>query len=511
MKIEALDRKEIRWLLLAVVSLAYLVGAAVVAIRQPLWNDELYTLLIADSPTMSDVWSALATGADQVPPPFQIVTRVSLALFGINRFALRVPEILGFWLMAICLYRFVSRRVGGIYGIVTMSFPLITGAYDYAHEGRAYALVLGFGALALLSWQAAEDESRRRASLVGLAASVAAAVCSHYYAVLLTIPLGIAEGARWLAQRRLRLGVPVALAVGLSPLVLFLPLIAAARSYSVHFWATPALNLVPIFYYWILVPASPALWAILALAAAYSLPQVAAWDPPWRPTNDGLGPTELVAALAFAILPLIAVLVGFAFTGVFTLRYALPAIIGVSILAGAGLHHAFDGRRGGGLLLVVLFLGWFLALEGRALNAASDTTRRDVECERLLAGAEGSLPIAVADPHTFLKLASQLPADLRARVVYLADPGAAQRHLGYDTVDRGLVDLESWFGVNVEPFRPFIEKTPRFLLLARTYDEHGETWRMAWIFAELATTKARVELVARNPDDLLFLVESAGR
>ena len=421
-------------MLLGIVSLAYLAGAGVLALRRPLWNDELFTLLIADSPTMSDVWAALATGADQVPPPFQIVTRASLALFGMNRFAVRVPEILGFWLMGICLYRFVSRRVGGIYAVVTMSFPLVTGAYDYAHEGRSYALVLGFGALALLCWQAAEGESRRRAALVGLAASMAAAVCSHYYAVLLTIPLGIAEGARWLARRRWRPGVPIALAVGLAPLALFLPLIAAARSYSVHFWATPSLSLLPVFYYWILVPASPALWAILALAAAYSLPQIAAFDPPSRPAHDGLEPTELVAASAFAVLPLIAVLIGLAFTGVFTLRYALPAIIGVAILAGAGMHHAFAGRRGGGLLLVVLFLGWFLALEGRALNAANATTRRDAECERLLAGAEGSLPIAIADPHLFLKLAYQLPAELRARVVYLADPSAALRRLGSDTM-----------------------------------------------------------------------------
>jgi Dolichyl-phosphate-mannose-protein mannosyltransferase len=498
-------------MLLGVVSLAYLAGAAIIAMRRPLWNDELYTLLIARSATMSDVWAALATGADQVPPPFQIITRASLTLFGMNRFALRVPEVLGFWLMGICLYRFVLRRVGGIYAIVTMSFPLVSGAYNYAHEGRAYSLVLGIGALALLFWQTAGDESRRQVSLVGLATSVAAAVCSHYYAVLLSIPLGLAEGARWLAQKRWRPGVPIALAVGLAPLAWFLPLIVAARSYSVHFWATPSLSLVPSFYYWVLLPASPALWAILALAALYSLPQIAAFDPPPRPAHDGLEPAELSAALAFAGLPLIAVLIALAFTGVFTLRYALPAIIGVAILAGAGMHGAFAGRRGAGLVLIALFLGWFLGLEARALNAAGDSTRRGVDCERLLASAAPSLPIAVADPHTFLKLAYELPPQLRTRVVYLADPDAALRHLGYDTVDRGLFDLEPWFGVHVEPFHPFLETTPRFLLLARTSDDHGEIWGMGWILAELATTKARCELVGRNTDDLLFLVETAGR
>jgi hypothetical protein len=500
MKLEALDRRGARWMLLGLVSLAYLAGAAVLAMRRPLWNDELFTLLIADSPTLSDVWAALATGADQVPPPFQIVTRASLALFGINGFGVRVPEILGFWLMGICLYRFVARRIGGIYGIVTMSFPLVTTAYDYAHEGRAYALVLGFGALALLCWQVAEDESRRRTALVGLAASMAAAVCSHYYAVLLTIPLAIAEGARWLSRKRWRLGVPVSLAVGLTPLGLFLPLIAAARSYSVHFWATPSLSLVPIFYYWMLVGASPVLWGILALAAIYSLPQIAALDPPASAPDGGLEPTELAAASAFAALPLAAVLVGLAFTGVFTLRYALPAIIGVAILAGAGMHHSFAGRRGAGVALIALFLGWFLALEARALNAAAETAGKDIECVRMLASAERSLPIAVADPHLFLKLTYQLPAELRSRIVYLADPGVALRRLGYDTVDRGLVDLAPWFGAHVEPFRPFIETTPRFLLL--------EGGSMGWNLAELLTTKGRFQLIDRTADTLLFVIDT---
>src|SRR5688572_19176132 len=144
-----------RWALLGLLSVAYLGGAALVALRRPLWNDELYTLLIADSPAMADVWAALATGADQVPPPFHVVVRAFFAAFGTSAFALRLPSVLGFWLMGICLYTFVARRTSAIYGAVAMAFPLITGAFDYAHEGRGYALALGFTALALVSWQAA--------------------------------------------------------------------------------------------------------------------------------------------------------------------------------------------------------------------------------------------------------------------------------------------------------------------------------------------------------------------
>ena len=70
-------------------------------------------------------------------------------------------------------------------------------------------------------------------------------------------------------------------------------------------------------------------------------------------------------------------------------------------------------------------------------------------------------------------------------------------------MDRGLVDLAPWFGAHVEPFRPFIETTPRFLLL--------EGGNMGWNLAELLTTKSRFQLVGKSTDTLLFVVDTAGR
>jgi hypothetical protein len=494
------------WLLLFLVSVAYLGGAMVLAVRRPLWNDELYTLLIADSPTMGDVWAALATGADQVPPPFHVITRASLALFGETPFGLRLPAVIGFWLMGIGIHRFVSRRISSLYALVAMSFPLVTGAYEYAHEGRSYALALGFAAVALASWQAAEDESRRRAALGMLAFSTAGAVCSHYYAVLITIPIAVGELARSVATRRLRLGVPTAIVLGLAPLVAFLPLIGAARSYSVNFWARADWTLAPITYFVMFIPAGPALWAAAALAAIYSVPRVAVLDPARPRARPSFAPGELAALLTFALLPVLAVFVGVFLTGIYTPRYSLPVVIGVAGLAGFGADWAFGGRRFAAIALILVTLFWFAGVEGRGLKTASTTTRRQMECDRLLAAAEPMLPIAVADPLTFLKLSYETPKEIARRIVYLSDPAAALRHLGHNTVDRGLVDLEPWFGVRVEPLRDFLQVNPSFLVLARTSDAHGEIWRMGWLIAELIQAGSRMELVARSSDDLLFRV-----
>ena len=140
------------------VSALYLAVTGVIAWNKPLWNDELYTLYIARLPDFSDVWAALSTGAEQTPPFFYVVTRASLALFGPSELSLRLPAVVGFWVMALCLYRFVSNRDSALAGLVAMLFPLVTSAYYYASEARPYALVLGFSGVALLCWQAGADD-----------------------------------------------------------------------------------------------------------------------------------------------------------------------------------------------------------------------------------------------------------------------------------------------------------------------------------------------------------------
>ena len=84
---------------LAGFSILYLGVTSLVASQRPLWNDELYTLYIARLHSMTDVWEALLTGAEQLPPLFYLLTRASLALLGTNELSLRLPEVVGFWIM----------------------------------------------------------------------------------------------------------------------------------------------------------------------------------------------------------------------------------------------------------------------------------------------------------------------------------------------------------------------------------------------------------------------------
>src|SRR5204863_4848835 len=140
-------------------------------------------------------------------------------------------------LMTICVFAFVARRASPLYGLVAALFPIATSAYGYAYEARAYGLVLGFTASALLCWQvAAEGGHRRLLAAVGTGASLIGAVATHYYAVLVVIPLAAGELVRWRQRDRVDWLTAGAIGLAFAPLVAFGPLIRDASNYSTTFW-----------------------------------------------------------------------------------------------------------------------------------------------------------------------------------------------------------------------------------------------------------------------------------
>jgi hypothetical protein len=134
---------------------------------------------------------------------------------------------------------FVARRTNAVYGLMAMLLPSLTVAYYYASEARGYAFVLAFGAIALVCWQLAAEGVRRRIALVGLAVALALATSSHYYAILLLVPLALGELTRTLAGRRVDPAVWVAFCFALLPFAAFIQLVRASHGYAAGFWGRP--------------------------------------------------------------------------------------------------------------------------------------------------------------------------------------------------------------------------------------------------------------------------------
>ena len=108
---------------------------------------------------------------EQTPPLFYAITRASFWLFGVNNLSIRLPEMLAFWMASACLYVYVRRATSALAGLVAATLPLVTTAFQYSYEARPYALVIGFGALALLAWQSVAL-GRRRAIWISVLHSV---------------------------------------------------------------------------------------------------------------------------------------------------------------------------------------------------------------------------------------------------------------------------------------------------------------------------------------------------
>lgn len=489
--------------LLAGLSSIYFISISLIAVRKDLENDELYTFNIAKLPSLDVVWAALATGAEQMTPFFYALTRVSTSLFGENNFALRFPAMLGFWIMCLCLFRFVAKRSNDLYGLVAMMFPLTTGAYYYTYEARPYGLLLGFSGLALICYQSlTEDGKHRRLSLAGFTISLMAAIASHYYAVLILIAFGCGEIARFIKRRRLDFSVPAAMIVSLIPLLLFLPLIKSAKSYSTGFWAQPVWGDAPHFYYFMLISSALPVTALLILIAVYAAFTKGESQIANSETHFSLPNHETATALGFLAIPFVAVAIAMFITHAFTFRYAIPATLGLGILVPLSFQWLLRGRVLLTLALIILLTLGFARRGAMLLQEADKRSRQRESAIRMLKESGNTdLPIAISDPNNFLIMSHYAPTGIRERFVYLASPEISMRYLGHDSIERGMFDLlKPHFGLNVQPYKSYLDSERPFLLIADTDNF------LNWMLSDLPTTGYRIQLKARNDKFLLFLV-----
>ena len=477
----------------------YAVAVGSLAARAQLWNDELYTWYFAQLPTMGDVWDGLSTGVEQIPPAYYVVARASLAVFGDNAVALRIPSVLGFLLACICLYAVVGRRTSPWYGLVAALVPLASGAATYASEARPYALVLGFAAAAVLCHQLRADGVRPRLAVSGLALALAGATAVHYYGVLVVFPLMLAEVVRVTMRRRLDWAVVAAFSAPLVPLAVSIPLLQEARRYSGAFWTEFDLGSAPEFFVVLLraeVFSSSRVPTWLGLSLAVAVLGAALVVLLRRPRSAQV---EMAAGIGFLLLPLVGVLVGELVTGAYTERYVLAGIIGPALLLPLALHRLAAGRAVAAVSAAAVLALWFGVLfQYWHRDVGVDIDRR----ERLVAFLQEHVPpdqtVAVVHPHDVLELARYAPDSLRARLVRLSDPERALRYTGSRSTEDGLVVLSGFAPVRIVRYET--QSTP-FLLLRTLRGDARD-----WIVPAFSDDGKRLEVMVEDEREGFTLV-----
>jgi hypothetical protein len=493
---ETLARR--RWLVLVAFSLLYAVPTLQLARGKLIWDDEFFTLYISKAANYTEILRALATGADQHPPPFYWLTHQVLSLFGASHTTLRLPAVVGFWMACVSLFLFVSRRTSNLWGLVAMLIPLVTPSYYYASEARGYGLMIGFAGLALISWQAAADGRARGLWTILLAISLAGAVSSHYYAVLILFALSSGELVRALALRRLDKPIWLAFAAPLVPLLLFLPTIRSASGYSAHFWARPLWPASLKSYEGLLGHVMGAICCVSVCALLYSALRLDRVERKHQTLR--LKIWEVAAVIGLIALPVVTMVLAKTLTNGFTMRYVLPTLLGVSVALSYLAYLLFRGSSIMAVVLSGIAVLWF----GFSLYQFDTRQRKEIDeviSDMRFLNQQVDLPVAMAEVTRFHRLSYYAPRSLVSRLAYLSDPVYSLRYRGHNTVDRGLLQLRPWFPIRVVDFSSFIVSHPKFLV-------YGYVGNWTWLTFQLVEPEFESTLVARKDVALLLSVIS---
>jgi hypothetical protein len=337
------------------VSLFYFADIFLRASEKFFWYDELFTVYFARLPSTQALWHALGIGIDFNPPFFYWLTRAGNSLFGEGPVVTRLPEILGFWLLSLCLFRFVQRRAGVLAGLVAMLFPMLTQAYYYAYEARPHGVVLGFCGLAIVCWQSAMDQTKRRSLwLTGFGTALFGAFMMHCFALTLLAPFVLVELYRTWPRRRF--DWPVWFSMAIPTFLAGLLYIALLHSFhklstKTNFGeiAKPGWQQVLYCFQFLLEPCLVIIFGALLVFAAERFIGRNTPEEPIRRTPAFL---EMLLGLSFLGVPVTGVFLAKLAHAPFFHRYFISTAAGISIVT--GLASGWRVRRA--------WLPWAMAL-----------------------------------------------------------------------------------------------------------------------------------------------------
>ncbi len=354
------------------VSLLYFVDIFIRSSHKLFWYDELFTVHLCALPTFKATWHAVLQGADFNPPLFYLLTRVSQAVFGRGLVATRLPASVGVWIFGLCLFLFVSRRVGPAAGSIAGLFPVFTLAQYYAYEARPTGLVLGWCGLALKCWQRGKEPSSGVWWKISTSLALTGAALSHFYAIYIFLPFALAELYSIVESKKIDFSmIGAILAPGLVAIPFYVPLL---RQYRRLFAGISGLTESPlaVFQTFLADLAGPALAIIFIALVCFTFQRLYA-QRSLEPVS--LVPVrELVLAAGFALLPLVGIAGVIASKGIFFDRYFLPSVSGWAVFMGLAASGARLRSWSPGVLSGVmgLFLAGSMAVAVRHAAKHSD-------------------------------------------------------------------------------------------------------------------------------------------
>jgi hypothetical protein len=367
--------------------------------------------------------------------------------------------------MQLCIFSAVRAIAGARAALVAMAFPALTATLFYAPEARPYGLLLGLYALAFLAWQTASRKNElRTGSLVTLAVAIALALNTHYFGILILIPICTAEFTRTFQRRRVDIPMIAAIVAGMAGIVFALPFQKAAGEFRKHYYNAGAISLRAVsqayrslFVNYTTQPlAIQRLEAILLIVFALAL--IALCLRRLRTEAIALPTPELTFLLALAALPLFGVLLAVFVTHSIEVRYVLSAIIAIAIFVAIAIEPWLRRGSSASGLAVILALAIVLAGVLRVRDEQAKATQ-----ERALLVFPPALKtqlLSLPDSHLYIQdmghfeLASYYQPDpeVRSRIALLYSHDDELRYDRHDTASLTAEHMQHFTGFHIVPY-----------------------------------------------------------
>jgi hypothetical protein len=359
-----------------------------------------------------------------------------------------------------------------------------------ASLARPYAPMLGFSALALLCWDNLQHADGRRQTRwrIAFALSLALALSTHFYGILILLPLGLGELAKWMMRKRLDWQTVACMALALIPYCLGCPiLISAAHIFGRHFADKPEMQTLYDFFGNMIISLP---WAgiglLLLFAGALPAAARAVTPQPAPPTQQRRA--MLAVTGGFLLLPICGYVGGVLVTGSFSPHYFVLAGLGL-ILALPLLLPAFgSSREVVGLCLFLAMAGHGLVVGARGVSGFLRAERPypSLAAIRSLIPAPGPHPdIVVSAPMHFLPFYEATKSDPENDLLYLFDPRKELAEYGNDTADTASSIIAGRSPARLLPFDPYVATHRRFFILAMGEILGVQEWQFKYLLKKL--------------------------
>ena len=483
------------WILF-VLSLIWLPAAIDDARSMRLWLDEIVTLYLSRM-SPGNLVDALRHGVDLQPPFFYWVTRGFESLFGYSELGVRSQAIFFFTAFTLILFQFVRAKLGTWYGWAAIWLALNTLAFGYStagysSDGRPYAMLIAFASLSLLCcslyWA-----NPRLWTLIAIAFSVAATVSTHYYGIFAILPLLAGEAFRWHQLRRFDLRLPVAIAVGLTPLIFLVPIArSGVSSHPPNPWNPVTISSLGSVWGVLLSSRIPVPF-FLSLAIVFFAWRRFCEDVPWKAFR--LSP-DVIAGVSFLAIPIPAVIVAKLGANMIFFRYLLPVVIGLVVLCILTLYRVARASRELALLVSLGCIVWFLYtwVPHYHLHFPAQPGRLSIPAP------DDALPIIIASSGDHALYFHYGASSLRARLFIVTDAEVSSRYPGQADVALTMMHTAPYFSFHTIDFRGLVERREFYV-----WEVNGASGS-GWLIPELLGRGAHVDVAYADQAAILYRV-----